>query len=172
MHAPENRRMSLGGMLALAMVLALNGCGFHLRGDYALPERVSPLRISGMSRFSEFHRRLAQRLEASGVSVAGDSGDARTVLELRDYGGDQFVTALDDDGKAAEYELSRAVSFSLRDAATRELLIPWRRLEDRRLYSFVPDSGFGKAMEREEIIDQLDRAMVENILRVLDLQLR
>ena len=142
------------------MVLALNGCGFHLRGDYALPERVSPLRISGMSRFSEFHRRLAQRLEASGVSVAGD------------YGGDQFVTALDDDGKAAEYELSRAVSFSLRDAATRELLIPWRRLEDRRLYSFVPDSGFGKAMEREEIIDQLDRAMVENILRVLDLQLR
>ena len=152
-------------------VLLLGGCGFQLRGDHALPERISPVWVTGMSRFSELHRRLVQRLEANGISTVAEGAEARTVLELRDYDGDQFVTALDD-GKAAEYELSRRISFSLRDAATREVVVPWRRLEYRRLYSLAPDTGFGKAMEREEIIDQLDQALVDGILRVLSLRLR
>lgn len=156
----------------MALILLFSGCGFHLRGDHALPGRISPVWISGMGRFSEFHQRLAQALEASGVVVAGDRSDARTVLALRNYGGGQFVTALDDDGKAAEYELSRGVGFSLRDAASREELVPWRQLESRRLYSLAPATGFGKAMEREEIIDQLDQTMVDDILRILSLQLR
>jgi LPS-assembly lipoprotein len=158
--------------LFLAVAVLLGGCGFHLRGDYDLPERISPLWISGVSRFDEFHRRLSQRLEASGISVAGDAVGARAVLELRGYGGDQFITALDDQGKVAEYELARRVSFSLRDAATREVLIPWRRLEGTRLYSLAPATGFGKAMEREEIIDQLDQGMVDDILRILSMELR
>ena len=156
----------------LVLILLVGGCSFHLRGDHALPERIGPVWITGVGRFSEFRDRLGQGLEASGIAVTADRAVARTLLVLRNYGGDQFVTALDDDGKAAEYELNRTVGFSLQDAATREELVPWQHLEKRRLYNLAPATGFGKAMEREEIIDQLDQAMVEDILRTLRLRLR
>ena len=172
MPCSERDGVSRAAWLVLAVAVFFGGCGFHLRGDYDLPERISPVWISGMSRFSEFHRRLAQGLDANGIAVARDAVDARTLLELRGYGGDQFVTALDDEGKVAEYELARRVGFSLRDAKTREVLVPWRRLEGTRLYSLAPETGFGKAMEREEIIKQLDQGMVDDILRILSLELR
>lgn len=160
------------GLLVLACVVLLGGCGFHLRGEHFLPATMSPVSITGVGRFTEFYQRLARAFETNGVTVTEDPANARTVLELEGLRGDQFVTAVDDEGKAEEYALSRTVGFSLKDAATREVLVPYRRLDGERLYSLTPGTGFGTTLERQEIIDQIDQAMVDSILRAISLQLR
>jgi outer membrane lipopolysaccharide assembly protein LptE/RlpB len=94
------------------------------------------------------------------------------VLELSGYTGGRFVTALDDEGKAAEYELSRQVGFVLKDRATQSVLVPYRQLDSERLYSLEPDTGFGKTLERREIEDELDAELVDRILLAISLGLR
>ena len=158
-------------LLALVAMLLLQGCGFHLRGDHALPEQISPVQITGIDRFSDFHRKLRFALMDNGIGIA-DGADARTQLVLQGYRGKEFVTALDQEGKAAEYELSRVVSFSLREKATGQVLVPSRQLERRSLYADAPLTGFGITLQRAEIVAQLEDQLVNDILSAISLSLR
>jgi LPS-assembly lipoprotein len=158
--------------ITVAVALLAGGCGFHLRGDYALPDRISPVRVTGVDRFSGLYRQLERAFRSSGVAVTRDTQSARAVLELSGYTGGRFVTALDDEGKAAEYELSRQVGFVLKDRATQNVLVPYRQLDSERLYSLEPDTGFGKTLERREIEDELDAELVDRILLAISLGLR
>ena len=161
-------------MTAVVLISAVNllaGCGFHLRGDHALPETISPVQITGIDRFSKMHRTLRYALLDNGIQVA-DGSEARTQLILRGYRGSQFVTALDQEGKAAEYELSRTVTFSLRDKATGRELIPPREIERRALFADEPLAGFGITLQRQEINAQLDEQLVDDILTTISLKMR
>ena len=157
--------------LALLAMVLLPGCGFHLRGDHALPEQISPVQITGIDRFSDFHRKLRFALMDNGIGIA-DGTDARTQLVLQGFRGKEFVTALDREGKAAEFELSRVVSFSLREKATGQVLVPSRELERRGIYADAPLTGFGITLQREEIIAQLEDQLVDDILSAISLSLR
>ena len=172
-HAPVGicGRVFGPGMFVLAAFLLLSGCGFHLRGDHALPERISPVQITGIDRFSDFHRRLRHALMDNGIAVA-DGPEAETRLALRGYRSRQFVTALDERGKAAEYEISRAVTFVLTEKAGGRVLVPEREFERRGLYAEEPLTGFGIILEREEIIAQLEEQLVDDILTAISLKLR
>jgi LPS-assembly lipoprotein len=165
-------RRGILGLLTLATILLVNGCGFHPRGDYGLPSRISPVAVQGIDRFSPFYRKLADALSASGIAVASDAASAATVLQLRGYGGSQFVTAVDDQGKAAEYDLILASGFTLRDRATGTELVPLQQMETRRLFSQQAGTGFGKSLEREEIVGQLEEELADSIVRALGARLR
>ncbi len=159
---------------AVGLIFAVNlisGCGFHLRGDHALPETISPVQITGIDRFSSMHRALRFALMDNGIEVA-DGPEARTQLVLRGYRGSQFVTALDQEGKAAEYELSRTLTFTLRDKATGRELIPPREIERRALFTDEPQAGFGITLQRKEINAQLDEQLVDDILTTISLKMR
>jgi LPS-assembly lipoprotein len=163
--------MRATAFLALAAMVLLAGCGFHLRGDHALPEQISPVQITGIDRFSDFHRKLRFALMDNGIGVS-DGADARTQLVLQGFRGKEFVTALDREGKAAEYELSRAVRFSLREKATGQVLVAPRQLERRGVYADAPLTGFGITLERQEIIAQLEDQLVDDILSAISFSLR
>jgi len=166
----RSRWLLLASLLGLVLVM-LGGCGFHLRGDHDLPASVGPMQVTGIDRFSRFHRTLRYALLDNGIQVS-EGQEARTQLVLRDYRGSQFVTALDLEGKAAEYELSRSVTFSLRDKSTgRELIAP-KEIERRALYTDEPQAGFGITLQREEVIAQLDEQLVDDILRAISLRMR
>lgn len=157
---------------SLTAALQIGGCGFHLRGDHALPARISPVLVQGIDRFSSFYRKLADALDASGVAVTADAGAAATVLQLQGFKGDQFVTAVDDQGKASEYDLILASGFMLRDRVSGVELVPLQGVEARRLFTQQGGTGFGKTLEREEIVTQLEEQMADDIVRAISARLR
>lgn len=159
------------GILTVLLIVLLTGCGFHLRGDHNLPDTIGPVQITGVDRLGRFHRTLRYALLDNGIAVA-NGGEAKTQILLRDYRGSQFVTALDQEGKAAEYELSRTVTFSLRDKATGRELISPQELERRALYTDEPLAGFGITLQRREVIEQLDEQLVDDILTAISLKVR
>jgi len=162
-----------GPMLLMAMlVLLAGGCGFHLKGDHGLPARIGPVAVQGIDRFSPFHRKLTEVLQASGVTVTADAATAKTILSLQGYSGSQFVTAIDSEGKAAEYELFRATGFTLKERDSGQELVPFHRVEARRLYAQQSGTGFGTSLEREEIVDRLEAELADDIVRAIAMRLR
>ena len=163
---------SLARLWLFLLALAVTGCGFHLRGEHTLPAGIAPVYIGGLSRFDDFNRRLSAAFEVSGIKTTWSAADAATVLTLKGLGGDQFVTGVNEAGKASEYELRRHVDFELKDRASGQILVPSHSVDQRRLFSQATVIGFGKTMERDELNDQLDQEMIDSILRTISLQLR
>lgn len=152
--------------------LLLTGCGFHLRGDYGLSERLNPMVIVGVDAFSPFYRELKNLFELSGVVLTEDPESARTLLRIEDESTDRLVTAVDDRGKASEYEMIRGVTFSLRDAASGEKLVSSHTVKAGRVFSDPAGVGFGKQATVSEIRRQLDEEIANSMARIIAMALR
>lgn len=165
------RNASIGPFL-LVMLLILAGCGFHLRGDYGLSERLSPMTIVGLDAFDTFYRQLGDVLVLSGVELTEDAAAARTELRIIDQKTDRLVTAVDEKGKASEYELIRTVTFSLKDHASGEELVSSRQVEAGRVFRDPAGVGFGKQGTVLEIRRQLDERIASSIARIIAMSIR
>jgi len=65
----------------LAVLILLNGCGFHLQSKPELPPEMQRTRLEIQSPYSQFARRLETHLEQSGVSVV-TALDGAAILEV------------------------------------------------------------------------------------------
>ena len=152
-------------MAALAMtgVLLLAACGFQLRTwDLAGLERV---RIVGGDA-PALRRELTRALAQSGVVLADAGSDADVVVQLSGERESRRTASVSGGGRAAEYEMSLAVSFGARDAEGDEL-VPTRTLRADRTYRLDLDNLIGSREEETLIVRELRADLVQRILRSL-----
>lgn len=164
------RRLLL--LLPLLTALLLQGCGFKLRtpASYRLPASISPLLITGLKRNDVLLARLESDLQAAGVALAQDQKKAASVLSFSPYRGGRRVTALDERGKAAEYEIREAITFALA-ARNGEVLVPKQEVSALRTYTDTRDRVLGKegealslrAVLREDLAEQVMRRLVSQL---------
>ncbi|MCW8959669.1 MAG: LPS assembly lipoprotein LptE, partial [Gammaproteobacteria bacterium] len=107
-------------LLALACVLLLSGCGFHLRGALPLPEVMERTYVAGGDG-SELYYEMENALLNAGAEVVASAEEASAVLTLHSQRLARRVLSVDTEGRAAEYELAMLVVFSLREQAGRVL---------------------------------------------------
>lgn len=158
---------------ALVILLAVTaGCGFQLRGDYGLSEKASPIVVVGLDPFNNFYGQLRDALELGGGEVTGDATTARTWLEIHSQRTDRLVTAVNEQGKASEYELVRIIQFSLKTEPDGEVLVPRQTVEARRLFRDPEGVGFGKQAVVLDINRQLGEEVATTIARIISLTVR
>ena len=76
-----NRSMNrLLPLLAAALLLA--GCGFHVRGNYQLPDNVGAVFIEVPGYDYDLRRRLQRALGSRGVRLTEDATEADSVLHI------------------------------------------------------------------------------------------
>jgi len=155
---------------ALMFALMLVGCGFHLRQDIALPDSLKVLRISVADAYSPLQRNLEQALRRSGARAPLDK-ESSALLHVSANTMLREPLSIGNTGRVQEYSLRYVVEFSLRDADKRDVL-PKQRIELERAYRFDTAQAQGTPGEEEVVRDELEREMVQAILRRIDAALR
>ncbi len=117
----------------IVIVCALCGCGFHLRGSYALPTYLKVLRISPESYMDPFQEALRQALEGNGIQILSESAvdnghskqaadsnhaanaaaDKTTVLRIQHQALDEQALAYGIDGQLNRARLTLIIKYQI-----------------------------------------------------------
>lgn len=141
------------------------GCGFHLRGEDSLklPASLSPMRITGLNAGDPLYGELRGALAEAGTSVTDSDAAAQSFLVLSGREKRRRVLALNEAGKAIEYEMVEAVTFSLLDRERNVLLADYRVVNENS-YADPTGDPLGKAAEQALLRNSARQETVRQIM--------
>lgn len=158
------------GLMLLAGLIAVSGCGFHLRGSKQapMPAELAELRVQvsgGASSYDPLLNAMHNALRTQGGVAIAERGDA-PLLTLFGERVENRVISVDASGKAREYMMRYEVSFRLNDAEGRALLAP-QTVVRQKSYTFDPLNVLAKEREEQELRREAQREAAEQIVRRL-----
>lgn len=156
----------IGACLAGLLGIAVGGCGWHLAGQYNVPDTLQPVYVQAGDVGFALRENLVQALATSGTQLADDATGAHSVIELRDEDLERNVLSVGTDGKVREHELIYRVVFSMRGADGAQLH-PSQTVVLRRDASFDEDNVLGREGEERVLRADMEREAVQQILRRL-----
>jgi LPS-assembly lipoprotein len=149
--------------LAFGLV-ALAGCGFHLRGPQPLV--FSTVHI-GASQHSQLGIALRRQVALSGTTkVEEDATRAEAKLQILANDSTREILSLTPGGRVREYELTQTIRFRLVDREGKEL-IPSTTLSARREYTFDDELILGKEQEEALLYEDMESDLVRQMMRRL-----
>lgn len=153
-------------MKRLALVLvatSLSSCGFELRREIALPTALATVQVQVADDYSPLERNLEQALRRAGANIAAQ---AEGVAVLRVFANrmDRLPLSVGDTGRVQEYLMKYEVEFELLDAA-KTTVLPRQSVILERDYNFDTFQAIGTPGEEEVVKAELERDMVQAILR-------
>ncbi len=149
--------------LILCLFIALlAGCGFHLRGQVALP--YSTLHVSGPSATSVSNS-LKRVLRSSGVRLVDRQEDAELTLVILSDVREKSILSLSAAGRAQEYELRQRLSYRIITAGEPDL--PAGEILSQRSISFNDAQVLAKESEENLLYRDMENDVVQQLLRRL-----
>jgi len=158
------RGAALGAVLGAAILPALGGCGFKLRGASSLP--FSRMQLVGAPPQSPLGQQLRRQLGGR-VLLLEPPDSVQVVLRMESTQREKLVTGLTSAGLVRELVLRLRVRFSLATPEGRLLIEPIDLILQRDL-STNESAALAKAREEEEIFRVLERDVVLQIIRRLE----
>jgi LPS-assembly lipoprotein len=156
MRAPVTLHWLRPPLLALASLLWLAGCGFHMQGRVALPRALASAHIEAGDQQSDFYSSLRAALTAAGSQLDGTAADAATVRILADSSSERILTVSARNTPTAfllSYRIKVAVEYQGRE------LLPAEEHTLTREYSFDETQLLAKQREsdilRQALADDL-----------------
>lgn len=152
------------GLFIAVTASLLAGCGFQLRG-WDLESSVESIHVATQPRL-RLAVPLRQALRQAGVQLRPRPAGAEMIVELLDERRQRRTVAVTGSARAAEYEVSIGVRFTIR-AGARTLRDPqW--VEASRVFSVDRDNIAGTAGEQALIEAELTNDLVQQIIRALN----
>ncbi|GGA35838.1 LPS assembly lipoprotein LptE [Dyella nitratireducens] len=155
-----NRMLKL--IVLLLPVLALAGCGFHLRGSAALPQGMQRLHLT-VGGGGDFQRKLARALLASNVTLEDKPGPG--IAELHVPAQNFTVQSLTINGAAQVTEF--AVRFHVVFTATDpngKVIAPDQTIDLQREFSYDASQPVGTQSQMEQIQGSLTDDAIQAVL--------
>lgn len=149
-------------LIMAALVLA--GCGFHLRGQAAMP--FNTLYINASNPGTLFIGDLRRNLEANNVTLVEAAEQADVILDIVYEVADKQVLSLGGDGRVNEFRLNYRVSLRAYDQKQRDWLAA-EELAQRRDYSFDDTQILAKEAEEKLLQDSIRSEMAQQVVRRL-----
>lgn len=149
----------------LCLLWLLTGCGFQLRGAALLPAALHPVRLEFSDAYSPLRRDLQAALRRSGAEIASAGQDAARILVLWQEMRSEAVS-YNRIARVQEYEMVYRIDLEVRDARD-AILLPKTRIELRRGYVFDETQALGIKAQEDLLRHELQRDMVQQVLRRL-----
>jgi len=149
-------------VILLLPVLALAGCGFHLRGSAALPAGMQRVHLT-VGGAGDFQRKLARALLASNVTLEDKSGPG--IAELHVPAQNFTVQSLTINGAAQVTEF--AVRFHVVFTATNpegKVIVPDQAIDLQREFSYDASQPVGTQSQMEQIQGSLIDDAIQALL--------
>lgn len=160
--------MNIHRLVLVALFAALlSACGFHLRGEARLPASMQTLSIEGADALSPLGRDLRKALTRTGVRVVDGAGEGAALLRIASNQFRTDVLSVGGNARANEYTIRYHVEFDV-VSATGSTLLARQTLELSRDFTFDATQALGIAAEQDLLTGELQRDMVQAILRRLE----
>ena len=150
----------------VAAVLALAGCGFHLREQAQLPDSLKRLRLEIADPGSLLVRDLPDALERAGATIETAAGPGIAALRIPVSSLGPEALSVGATARVREYTMRYKVEVEAVDA-NGAVVLPRQIIELSRDYTFDETQAVGVAAQEDELKKQLQRDMVQAILRRL-----
>jgi len=160
------RRVVLRAAAAMAVAVALPGCGFQLRGSngsYTMPFHSIYI---GFPDNSALGTELKRNLRAGGVTIADTATAAEAQLVVLTENRGKQILSLNSLGRVREYLLTYTLSFTVRDPKGVELL-PAAQISLRRNMAFDETQVLAKESEEALLYRDMQTDLVQQIMRRL-----
>ncbi|WP_114786554.1 LPS assembly lipoprotein LptE [Vibrio tetraodonis] len=139
----------------------LSACGFHLRGDYSIPEELGTLSLTSYDQYSTFTRMMKSQLRVNEVNVVPPSEGVPNLHIVGEGLGERNLSL---------YQNTTAAEKELTFTATYRVTIP--DLGDKtfstsvsRSYLENPLTALAKSVERDMIEDEMRQFATGQIIR-------
>ena len=142
--------------------IALNGCGFQLRGNYLLAPELQTIEFSSVDKFGELTRLVKQHLTINDVNLVKTSDKPIPQMRILQDNLDRRTLSVFPNGQVAEYELIYTVRY--------QVLIPGKEIQDfnfelNRDYQDDPDIALAKSRELSLMLREMRQEAANKILR-------
>jgi len=150
--------------IALVLLGALVGCGFHLRGATTLPFKTLWVSFTDTSPLgNEFKRNIRS---ATSTQLVTDQTQADASLEMIGEDRDKDILSLNSAGQVREYNLFYKFTFRVRDAKGK-VLIPQTQIVLKRNISVDETNLLAKTAEEALLYRDMQSDLVQQLLRRL-----
>lgn len=146
---------------ALTLVVILSACGFHLRGEYAMPFASVFVSATGASVVGAA---LKRELSNGPAKLMTTAKDAEAQLNIVDDRRDRQILSLSGAGRVREYELKLLVRYQLVDAKG-GVYIPTSEIQLARILSYDDSRVIAKQQEEALLYQDMERDAVAQIMR-------
>ncbi|MFG0773182.1 LPS assembly lipoprotein LptE [Vibrio plantisponsor] len=158
-------RFTCSSFLKLSLVFLsatlLSACGFHLRGDYDVPDELSKLSITSYDQYSSFTRIVTRQLRMNEIEIVQPADDVPNV-HLISEGISERTLSLYQTTRAAEKELTFRASYrvTVPDIGTKTF-----STSVTRSYLDNPLTALAKSVERDMIEGEMRKLAATQIVR-------
>lgn len=160
--------MRITKWLLLLTIITLAGCGYHLRGDVALPEGLRHAYLEGAS--IPLREQIGRLLRRDAGQLVNSPEQAGVVIKVYGEQSSQRVLSLSARGRSNELELYYRFEYALYRTDNTELLAR-QPLEIRREYFNNQQQIIAKANEeaviRSEMLQQAAQTIIDRARVVL-----
>ena len=171
MNILSNLHKTVFVFMLIALAAVQTSCGFHLRGALGLPDHITPLFLDLSATDDELGRELQTLLSSSAENaLVASSAEAKTVLAISSVQKKQRVVAVDNLGRAREYELNYQFRYELKRVSESEdqtEVIKTNTVKLKRDWLFDPDSVLAVGHERDSLYDDMRKDAARVVLRQL-----
>ena len=161
-----DRRQFLTAAVAAGTLLALAGCGFHLRGSNGEADLPFKTMLVNFPDTSPLGAELKRNIRANGTAIVTDPKLADAIFEMQSESRDKVILSLNSQGRVREYTLYYKLRFRVKDNQDKELLAPVDIVLKRDI-SFNESQVLAKEAEEGLLYRDMQSDMVQQILRRL-----
>ena len=147
-------------------LMLLAACGFQLRGELTLPPELVTMRVQVADTYSPLQRNLEQALVRSGVR-APTGKEPSAVLRISKNSMKRWPLTVGSAGRVQEFSMRYNVTMRLTDV-NGTVVVPTQDIQLERSYQFETTRAQGTPGEEEVVRTELERDMVQAILRRID----
>ncbi|MEW5862859.1 MAG: LPS assembly lipoprotein LptE [Pseudomonadota bacterium] len=149
--------------LALALVLAVAGCGFKLRGAAELPFETIYIPSANSGVALDLKRNIQS---GTRTRVVDDAKSAEAIMQFTQEAREKHILSLNAAGRVREFQLRYRVGFRVHDGKGGEF-VPPSTLELTREVTFNDAAVLAKEAEEQLLYRDMQFDMVQLIMRRL-----
>jgi len=159
-------------MLSLLAAAVLSACGFQLRGDYELEERLGKTNLQLTDEYSDFSRKLERSLQRAGVELVSPE-DADSIIVISKSAFTREVLSIGNDARVREFRLRLELEFNVLEGAKGEgqeetqVRLKTQLLKQQRDLRFDADRVLAASREAEFLQEDMSNNMVRQFMQRL-----
>lgn len=150
-----------------SLALLLTACGFHLRGQAALPVQLKQLAFESDAPYSLLSTQLQQTLANMGVTLTDKAAPITLKLSKDDFS--QTTATSGATNQLTTYAISYTVSYQLLNAAGKPLIEP-RSITINRSFTANNNQMLGSSNEQTLLQQDMRREAIMQIINQLNSQ--
>lgn len=154
-------KTALRTLLVAVVVMTTASCGFHLRGNYLLPEEITELSLTSFDQYGDLTRDVRDQFRLHGINEVPPSPTTPNLHLISESTSSQTLSL---------YQNSRAAEYELTYTATYRVIVPEKENQTyttsvNRSYLDNPLTALAKSVERDLITSEMREQAARQILR-------